>query len=299
MKNAETEGQMSVCFFSSSRSSGVFQEDIMKIFKHVFTVLLALVFAISGVLITPAFALEDIEARQVAENVDERDDGDDMTAQLEMTLINKRGQERIRKVVSYRKDYGEDDKTVMFFLEPADVKDTGFLSWNYDDESKDDDQWLYLPALKKVRRISSSKKADYFMGTDFTYSDMGDREIDDYDYSHLDPEVIDGIECYHIERMPKNDDVIKETGYGRTEIWVRPDIWVMVKAVFFDKKLKLLKELMVSDIEEIDGIWTAKTMQMDNKQKQHQTIFTFSDITYNSELDDDIFSQRRLTKGAK
>ena len=92
---------------------------------------------------------------------------------------------------------------------------------------------------------------------------------------------------------------MKETGYGRTEIWVRPDIWVMVKAIFYDKKLKLLKELTTGDIEEIDGIWTVKTMKMDNIQKKHQTIFKFSDITYNSELDDDIFSQRRLTKGVK
>jgi outer membrane lipoprotein-sorting protein len=267
--------------------------------KPVFTISMIMMFVISGFFVTPTAALEDIDAHQVAVNVDEREDGDDMTANLEMTLINKRGQERVREVISYRKDYGEDDKTVMFFLEPADVKGTGFLSWNYDDESKDDDQWLYLPALKKVRRISSSKKADYFMGTDFTYSDMGDREVEDYTYQHLEPEAIDGIECYHIERMPKNDDVLDETGYGRTEIWVRPDNWMMVKAVFYDKKLKLLKELTVSDIEEIDGIWTAKTMQMQNIQKKHQTIFKFSDIQYNTGLDDDIFSQRRLTKGIK
>jgi outer membrane lipoprotein-sorting protein len=188
---------------------------------------------------------------------------------------------------------------VMFFLEPADVKGTGFLTWNYEDESKDDDQWLYLPALKKVRRISSSKKADYFMGTDFTYSDMGDRDIDDYTYAHIDTEVIDGIECYHLERLPKDDEVIKESGYGRTEIWVRPDIWMMVKAVFYDKKLKLLKELTVSEFEEIDGIWTAKKMHMNNIQKKHQTIFTFGNISYNSGLDDDIFSQRQLTKGIR
>ena len=243
--------------------------------------------------------LPEIEARQVAVNIDERDDGDDQTSEMEMVLINKQGKQRVRKVLTYQKDYGEDDKMVMFFLEPADVKGTGFLTWNYDDESKDDDQWLYLPALKKVRRIASSNKADYFMGTDFTYNDMGDREIDDYTYAHIDTEVIDGIECYHLERLPKDDDVIKESGYGRTEIWVRPDIWMMVKAVFYDKKMKLLKELMTSDFEEIDGIWTAKKMHMQNIQKEHQTIFTFGNISYNTGLDDDIFSQRRLIKGVK
>lgn len=246
-----------------------------------------------------AQALEDIDARQVAVNVDEREDGDDQTSEMEMILINKRGQQRVRKIVTYRKDYGEDDKSVMFFLEPADVKGTGFLGWNYDDESKDDDQWLYLPALKKVRRISSSGKADYFMGTDFTYSDMGDRDVDDYTYAHLGTEVIDGIECYHLERMPKDDDVIDETGYSRSEIWVRPDIWMMMKAVFFDKKGKLLKELAVSDFEEIDGIWTANTMYMNNIQKKHETYLKFSNNQFNTGLDDDLFSQRRLQHGIR
>lgn len=268
-------------------------------FKHMLTATMIIVFVVGGLSVTPSDALEEIEARQVAVNNDERDEGDDAIQDLEMTLINKQGKKRIREVRTNRKDYGKDDKMVMFFLEPADVKGTGFLTWNYDDESKDDDQWLYLPALKKIRRISSSKKADYFMGTDFTYSDMGDREVDDYTYKHLEPEVIDGIECYHLERVPKTNDVIKETGYGRTEIWIRPDNWMMVKAVFYDKKMKLLKELSVPEIEEVDGIWTPKIMHMNNIRKKHQTIFTFSNITYNTGLDDDIFSQRQLKKGVK
>lgn len=246
-----------------------------------------------------AIALEDIEARQVAVNVDEREDGDDATSEMEMTLMNKKGQARVRKVISYRKDEGKDSKSVMFFLDPADVKGTGFLSWNYDDESKDDDQWLYLPALKKVRRISSSDKADYFMGTDFTYNDMGDQDIDDYVYTHLGIESIDGIECYHVERMPKNAEVIDKTGYSRAEIWVRPDIWMIVKAVFFDKKGGLLKELMVSDITSVDGIWVANTMYMNNLQQKHQTYLRFSNNQFNTGLDEELFSQRSLSKGMK
>jgi len=121
-----------------------------------------------------------MDAHQIVVNVDNRDDGDDETADLEMVLTNKRSEERIRKVVAYRKDYGKDSKLVMFFKGPADVKDSGFLSWNDDNESKDDDQWLYLPALKKVRRISAGDKKDSFMGTDFTYDDMGKWKVEDY-----------------------------------------------------------------------------------------------------------------------
>lgn len=270
----------------------------MKTTKTVWTILMVTTVAVSLALPVAA-ELPDIEARQVAVNVDEREDGDDETTEMEMILINKRDQQRVRKVVTYRKDIGEDSKSVMFFLEPADVRGTGFLSWSYDDESKDDDQWLYLPALKKVRRISSSGKADYFMGTDFTYSDMGDREIDDYNYAHLGTEVIDGVECYHLERLPRDDDVIDETGYSRSEIWVRPDIWMMMKAVFYDKKGKLLKELAVSDFEDINGIWVAKTMHMNNIQKKHQTYLKLINNQFNTGLEEDLFSQRTLTRGIR
>lgn len=247
----------------------------------------------------PTYALDNIDARQVAVNVDERDEGQDQVTDLEMTLTNKQGQQRVRKVQMYRKEYGPDEKMVMFFLEPADVKGTGFLSWDYQDASKDDEQWLYLPALKKVRRIASSNKSDSFMGTDFTYTDMGGWNVDDYTYKSLPVESLDGIECYHIERLPKDDKILKETGYGRTEIWVRPDIWLMVKVVFYDKKLNDLKTLMLSDIEQIDGIWTAKTYQMKNVQENHQTTFKFSNHTYNSGLEDEIFTDRRLQQGVK
>jgi hypothetical protein len=261
--------------------------------------IITLTLVVGSFVLPVAAELPDIEARQVAVNSDEREDGDDEIAEMEMILINKRDRQRVRKVVTYRKDEGEDNKSVMFFLEPADVKGTGFLSWNYDDESKDDDQWLYLPALKKVRRISSSGKADYFMGTDFTYSDMGDREVDDYTYTHLGTEEIDGVECYHLERLPKNDDVIDETGYSRSEIWVRPDIWMMTKAVFYDTKGELLKELTVSDFEEVDGIWIAKTMYMNNIQKSHQTWLKFSSNQFNTGLDEELFSQRQLKRGIR
>jgi len=253
----------------------------------------------------PAAAeLPAIDAHQVAVNVEERDEGTDEVADLEMVLVNDKGQERNRKVVAYRKDYtdnadGFDKKTVMFFKEPADVKDTGFLSWSYADPSKDDDQWLYPPALKKVRRISSSKKKDYFMGTDFTYDDMGDRNVDDYTYTHLGTEVIDGVECYHLETLPKDAAIQKKTGYGRGEMWVRPDIWFIVKMKLFNEKKEFLKELTVSDIVQIDNIWTANTLKMVNEEEKHSTVFTFSNKRFNSGLDDEIFSERRLTKGAE
>jgi outer membrane lipoprotein-sorting protein len=272
----------------------------MKSFKAVWAMLVTTLLFVGAIAVFSAQAeLPQIDPHQVAVNVDDRPDGDDQVGDLEMVLTNKRGEERIRKVMAYRKDYGKDQKMVMFFKEPADVKDTGFLSWSYDDQSKDDDQWLYLPALKKVRRISAGDKKDYFMGTDFTYDDMGKRRVEDYTYKMIGTETIEGIECYHVEMTPKNEDVIKKNGYGKGEMWVRPDIWMALKMKFYDKKLNFLKELILSDIEQINGIWTAKTMAMTNDQEKHKTVFKFSNIKYNSGIDDDTFSERRLTKGVE
>jgi hypothetical protein len=121
----------------------------------------------------------NLTGRDIMVRVDNRDDGETQKAKMTMTLINKVGDKRIRKVVSYRKDYGKDSKAMMIFASPGDVRGTGYLSWEYDDQNKDDDRWLYLPALRKIRRISGSSNSDYFMGTDFTYDDMGDRNVDE------------------------------------------------------------------------------------------------------------------------
>ena len=103
-----------------------------------------------------SFALQAQDGTEIMRRVKDRPNGDTRSMEVELKLINKRGDERIRKLKSYSKDIGDDVKSIMFFTHPGDVKGTGFLTWDYDDPKKDDDKWLYLPAMKKVRRISSS-----------------------------------------------------------------------------------------------------------------------------------------------
>jgi len=119
-------------------------------------------------LISGLIFAQDLSGLEVIQNVYNRPTGNDMTGNLVMTIENSRGNQRVRKIKQYLKDFGKDEKKIMFFLSPADVKNTSFMTWSYDDESKSDDQWIYLPALKKVKRISSDSKGDYFMGSDFT-----------------------------------------------------------------------------------------------------------------------------------
>ena len=235
----------------------------------------------------------ELTGREIMLKVEERPDGDSQRNLTKMTLINKRGKTRERSVLMYSKDYGKDSKSIMYFQSPADVKGTGFLSWEYDDPSKDDDQWLYLPALKKSRRISSSSKNDSFMGTDFTYDDMGDRNVDEDTHTLLREETVDGHACWVIESKPKDKDYM----YSKRVGWIRQDALVGIKVEFYDRRETLLKTLIVSDVKEQDGIWTPFKMEMENVQKNHKTIIEIEEVQYNIDLKDRLFRVSTLERG--
>jgi hypothetical protein len=133
-----------------------------------------------AILLASASLLFAEDGREIMQKVKDRPDGETRSSSMEMKLINKNGSTRVRKISSFAMDVGADVKTIMFFQYPNDVKGTGFLTYNYDDINKEDDKWLYLPAMKKTRRISGkSSKTDYFMGSDFTYDDIGKRNVDE------------------------------------------------------------------------------------------------------------------------
>ncbi len=230
---------------------------------------------------------------EIMRMADERYTGDSSSSRTTIQLINKRGNERVRELISYSRDYGDSEKTVMVFQRPADVKGVGYLSYSYEEMGKDDDTWLYLPALKKSRRISGSSRNDYFMGTDFTYDDMGDREVYEDSHTLVREEVLDGEKCWVIESRPLESGEM----YSRRISWIRQDIHMAVKVEFYDRQQNLMKILTISDITQIDGIWTAGTMVMDNLLKEHKTILTMGDMRYNIEVDDNFFSVATLERG--
>jgi hypothetical protein len=234
-----------------------------------------------------------LTGHEIMVKVDERPDGDDSKSTLHMTLINKRGATRECTIISYSKEHGKDSKTIMYFEQPADVKGSGFLSWEYNDPGKDDDRWLYLPALKRVRRISGSSKNDYFMGSDFTYDDMGDRAVDEDEHTLLREEEIDGAACWIVESIPKDAGDM----YSKTIRWIRRDNLLATRVEYFDKHHKLMKVLTLSNVRQVDGIWTALKMHMDNLQEKHQTILEFENIEYNTGLDDNLFTISTLQRG--
>lgn len=219
--------------------------------------------------------------RDIAQKVKDRPDGDTRQSELSMKLINKRGAVRERRLVSYSIDVGEekrDRKSIMFFEYPGDVKGTGFLTWDYDEPGKDDDKWLYLPAMKKTRRISgSSARQDYFMGSDFTYDDMGSRSVDEDTHELLGEEIIDGYKCWKLESVPKD----KRDIFSRKIALIRQDCLIPVRVEYYDKLGRLHRRLEMSDIARVDGFWVARKMHMSNVQTGHQTILEIKNPKYN------------------
>jgi len=247
---------------------------------------------------------DDVKAREIMQKVEDRDDGDNRITTMYMILIDKRGNERIRRIRTHQKDKGKDTLKLAFFLYPPDVRDTGFLTYDYDndyyDPDRDDDQWLYLPALKKSKRIASTDKSESFMGSDFSYSDMTSRDLEDYNFKLLKTQTVKDKETWIIEALPKNNEVIEETGYTKSLLFVRQDNYVVIRAVHFVKEGSKLKYMDVKKLELIDNIWMPTEIHMTTKKGKmtlHKTILKYHDVRFNQDLDESFFTVRRMEKG--
>ena len=244
-------------------------------------------------LISGLIFAQDLSGLEVIQNVYNRPTGNDMTGNLVMTIENSRGNQRVRKIKQYLKDFGKDKKKIMFFLSPADVKNTSFMTWSYDDESKSDDQWIYLPALKKVKRISSDSKGDYFMGSDFTYDDLGDRHPMDDTHTILREEVMGGKETIVIESIPKDEEYM----YSRTVTWVMKDTWIGLKKEFYDEDDDLLKILTVDAQKSFGDVIILTKVKMHNIQRNQFTIMEFSNVEIDKGIPNNKFSERMMKRG--
>ncbi len=232
--------------------------------------------------------------REIMLKAENRPEAKTSQNEMTMTIVNKRGKKRIRKLKSYSMDVGNDSKTLMFFEYPGDVKGTGFLTWNYDKIGKDDDKWLYLPAMKKVRRISgSSAKKDYFMGTDFTYDDMGDRNIDEDTHKLLGEETVNGHKCWKIESTSKD----KRDLFSKKIIWMRQDILMPEKVDYYDRMGKLHRKMVFEKVEKNGKYWVVMKMSMANVQTNHKTIIEFNNMILDKPMDEGKFSVQTLEKG--
>ncbi len=224
----------------------------------------------------------------------------DTTQKMKMTLFDSRGGERVRDLEIYSKSYGQRARRALtFFLSPPEVKGVGLLSWSYPD--KDDDQWLYLPELKRVRQISGSGRKQSFQGSDFSYDDIEIfDDIDDWTEQDAssklirDGEVADGFRCAVIELLPKN----MPYDYARFLVWLDREDSTFRKIEFYDKKDgALVKTLTLGGFQAIDGIPTAQRVEMSNAKRGTKTVLELSETRYNRGLADEVFSERTLERG--
>lgn len=261
---------------------------------------LAVLFCFLTVFAMSSIAFSEVDPRLIMEKVDARDDGDNMASDVEMILIDKNGYERKREMKVFTKDKDRDTRRIQFFLAPADVKDTGFLTYDYYGGEKDDDQWLYLPDLHKTKRIATSDKSSAFMGSDFSYADMTDRVVDEWNYRLLKEDSVAGHKVWLIEALPVSKTVRDRYGYKRSILFVRQDIFMEVRAIHLLTEGKKVKYMEVKSLEQIDNIWVAteRTMKTTvNKRTTHRTVLKWRNVSFNNDLDENFFSLRQLEKG--
>ena len=242
----------------------------------------------------------DSSALEIMRRVDARDTGDNQTARIDMVLIDRNGNTRERSLETFRKDRGPDTLSLMFFLAPASVRDTGFLTYDYRAPESDDDQWLYLPELRKSKRIASADRSQSFMGTDFSYADMTRRVIEEWNFRLLGERDVRGRKAWLIEATPVSETVRQRYGYAKSVLFVHKDLDMVVRAVHWLADDNRLKYLDILKIEQIDGILTATELDMrtvENKATLHRTLMRLREVQYDQELDENLFTLRKLERG--
>ena len=229
----------------------------------------------------------------IAVEADKRDEGfGDSTANMTMELRNKQGDSSTRYIrIKTLEVIGDGDKSMSIFDEPADVKGTAFLTFSH--AIKPDEQWLYLPALKRVKRINSKNKSGPFMGSEFAYEDIASQEVEKYTYKYLRDETLNGIDCFVIERYP----AYEHSGYTRQVGWINKAEYRPEKIVFYDRKNSLLKTLTYDGYQQyLDKFWRADQMNMENHQTGKSTTLTWSNYQFNTGLEDRDFNKNSLKR---
>jgi hypothetical protein len=229
----------------------------------------------------------------IATEADRRDTGfGDYTSDVRMVLRNKQGQESVREIRNRTLEVeGDGDKTLIIFDKPFDVKGTALLSFTH--KTGPDDQWLYLPALKRVKRIASDNKSGPFMGSEFAYEDITSQEVEKYTYKYLRDDTLDGMEVFVFERYPVDED----SGYTRQIIWMDREHYKERKIEYYDRKNALLKTLLFSDYNQyLDRYWRAHDMYMENHQTGKSTRLLQSNFRFRTGLTERDFDKNALKR---
>ncbi len=236
---------------------------------------------------------EDNKGLWVAQQVEKANDGFiNQVANVEMVLLNKHGQKSIRKMKIKTLEVKNDgDKSLTTFKSPRDVKGTSFLSFSH--TNKADDQWLYLPALKRVKRISSNNKSGPFMGSEFAYEDISSQEVDKYTYKYVKAQKVENVDGHVIERYPVDEN----SGYTKQIVLVDSKEWRIQKVDFYDRKDSHLKTLEYLGYNKYtNGKWRPNEMFMTNHQSGKSTRLIWKDYKFKQNISTKDFSKNALKR---
>lgn len=223
----------------------------------------------------------------------------DSLAEATFTLINKNGQERVRRTWAATKlqSNGVDNRQLVRFLAPPDIRGTAVLLIEHSD--RDDDIWVYLPALKKVRRVVAASKKDSFVGTDFSYGDVIGHRVEDWEHRLVGAELVGGQACYVIESVPRSAAVKATSGYSKRRSWVRKDNFVMVRGEYWDPAGQPLKTISAGDIQLVDPArqkWQPMRLEAVNVQTGHRTVIRYEKFRASQGVKDELFATRYLER---
>lgn len=239
---------------------------------------------------------------EVARHINARDDGNSAQRTLEMELIDKTGHIRKRSARLLRRWFGEEKRLVLFYLSPATIEGTAFLVHDFPEPGRDDAQWLYLPALRKVRRIAARDRGKSFLGTDMSYEDMKNETkvaVEDYHWTTLREEACGEASCLVVEAVPIDEATARAVGHGKVTYWVDSELWIARRAEYEDRAGRAMKSARIGEIRQVDGIWTAHFIEVETHKTGHRTVFRISDVDYSKEIDADLFTERSLRRGVR
>jgi outer membrane lipoprotein-sorting protein len=238
-----------------------------------------------------------LDGRQVMERVDARPRGGDQRARATWRLFDKKGRERVRETRTYWRDHREQAdglraKRLIVFDAPSEVRETGFLVWSHADPEVDDERWVYLPALRKVRRVAGRDRGKSFVGTDFNYDDLADRSVDEDEHRLLRTQQREGAFFYVVESKPRDSG----SPYERRVQFVDGDRWLVTRVEYYDPGSRLRKTLDAR-WQQVDDVWAWERLEMRDEKTGHHTVVEVVDVQHGTALPDDVFTETSLRLG--
>lgn len=247
--------------------------------------------------VTSAQAAE-LTGRQIVDEVDARHEAPYEYEEQVMVLRDSAKRKEVRQLKRFKRKTDEGARYLLGFTEPSGVSGTSLLTWQFDD--KDDDQWLYLPAMgSKMKRIAKGGKRNYFMGTDYTYEDLASEPNSKFEYERLADQALDGQDHYVVKSIPIDEELKRESGYESRVLYVRKDIFFITQVDYYNKRGKFIKKQIYKKLEQIDGkMWRANFSYIKNADLDHETAVQVKSRSFSEEkVDAKLFTSRYILSG--